>query len=334
MSGGYNRRRFVKRIAFTAAAGWITAGAGLSHGTEKSSGVETSPARRMEEKNALPIVDTHQHLWDTKRFRLPWIEPDTPLAKNFLIEDYLQATAGLNVVKAIYMEVDVDPAQQQAEADYITEVCQSGKTPTVAAVVSGRPASENFANYARQFRDSRYIKGIRQVLHNKGTPAGYCLDKRFIAGIQSLGELGLSFDLCMRAEGLQDAVKLIGACPKTSFILDHCGNAKVGTKDLSQWKRDIAVVAKHDHVVGKISGIVASAKPGQWRPDDLAPIINHTLEVFGPDRVMFGGDWPVCTLGATYKEWLTALKTIVHDRPESDQRKLFHDNAVRFYKLA
>ena len=81
-------------------------------------------------------------------------------------------------------------------------------------------------------------------------------------------------------------------------------------------------MVQRDHVVGKISGIVASAKPGQWRPDDLAPIL-RIAEVFGPDRVMFGGNWPVCTLGATYKEWLTALKTIVHDRPESDRANSF-----------
>jgi L-fuconolactonase len=95
----------------------------------------------------------------------------------------------------------------------------------------------------------------------------------------------------------------------------------------------MAAVAKREAVVGKVSGIVVSAKPGAWKVDDLAPIVKHTLEVFGPDRVLFGGDWPVCTLAATYKQWVEALKTIVQDRSEQEQRKLFHDNAVRFYGL-
>jgi predicted TIM-barrel fold metal-dependent hydrolase len=143
----------------------------------------------------------------------------------------------------------------------------------------------------------------------------------------------MSFDICVRPEELLDAAKLIDACRETHFILDHCGNANVQTKDRSQWERDIAAVAQRKQVICKISGIVASAKPGVWTADDLAPIVNYSLDVFGPDRVMFGGDWPVCTLAATYKQWVEALKTIVHDRSEQDQRKLFHDNAVRFYGL-
>ena len=92
-------------------------------------------------------------------------------------------------------------------------------------------------------------------------------------------------------------------------------------------------IAKRDNVICKISGIVASAEPGAWTPDDLAPVINHCLESFGKDRVMFASDWPVCTLVATYRQWVEALKTVVQDWNEDDRRKLFHDNAVRFYEL-
>src|SRR5207245_1513253 len=99
--------------------------------------------------------------------------------------------------------------QQQAEADYVSAICKQGDTPMVAAVVSGRPAAEGFAKYARQFKDSPHIKGVRQVLHGPGTPAGYCLDKKFMAGIRLLGELGLSFDLCLRSTELLDGGKLI-----------------------------------------------------------------------------------------------------------------------------
>jgi predicted TIM-barrel fold metal-dependent hydrolase len=203
----------------------------------------------------------------------------------------------------------------------------------VAAVISGRPASDGFARYLDQFAGLGCIKGVRQVLHVESTPAGTCLDPKFVRGIRLLGERGLSFDLCMRPEELLDAVRLIDACPGTRFILDHCGNGKVQQKDRSQWQKDIAEVARRKNVVGKVSGIVAGADPKTWRPDDLAPIINHTLEVFGPDRVMFGGDWPVCTLAATFKQWVEALKTIVSSRPAAEQRKLFCDNAVRFYGL-
>jgi predicted TIM-barrel fold metal-dependent hydrolase len=283
----------------------------------------------------LPIVDTHQHLWDLERFKLPWIKAGSPLARSFVLDDYRKATEGLNVVKTVYMEVDVDPAQQGAEADYVVGLCKDfDHTKMAAAVISGRPASDGFAKYVGRFKGSKQVKGLRQVLHGDGTPAGYCLEPAFVKGILLLGDLGLSFDVCIRPGELGDAAKLIDACPDTRFILDHCGNADVQAKDRTGWQKGITEVARRKNVVGKVSGIVASAKPGAWSADDLAPIVKHTLEVFGPDRVMFGGDWPVCTLAATYRQWVEALKVIVKDRPGQEQKKLFHDNAVKFYGLA
>jgi predicted TIM-barrel fold metal-dependent hydrolase len=286
-------------------------------------------------KEAVPVVDTHQHLWDLREFKLPWIKAGSPLARNFVLDDYRRATEGLNIVKTVYMEVDVDPSQQDAEADFVIGLCRDyEKTKVAGAVISGRPASDGFPKYVGRFRGSKYVKGLRQVLHGDGTKAGYCLEPAFVKGIRLLGEYGLSFDLCMRPGELPDGARLVDRCPDTRFILDHCGNADLQAKDRSQWQRDIAEVAKRKNVVCKVSGIVASARPGAWGAEDLAPIVNHTLEAFGPDRVMFGGDWPVCTLAATYRQWLEALKAIVKARKEEEQRKLFHENAVKFYGLA
>jgi predicted TIM-barrel fold metal-dependent hydrolase len=304
----------------------------LQAGLAAAATASLAPAAKPE---GLPIVDTHQHLWDLKKFKLPWIKDGSPLAKSFALDDYDKATRGLLVVKTVYMEVDVDPSQQDAEADYVIGLCKDfEKTRMAAAVISGRPTSEGFKKYVTRFKGSKYVKGLRQVLHNEGTKAGTCLEPAFVKGIQLLGEYGLSFDICIRPGELLDAAKLIDQCPDTRFILDHCGNANVQAKDHNQWKKDIGEVAKRKNVVCKVSGIVASAKPGAWSADDLAPIVRHVQEVFGPDRVMFGGDWPVCTLAATYAQWVGALKEIVKGRSAEEQKKLFHDNAVKFYGLA
>jgi predicted TIM-barrel fold metal-dependent hydrolase len=318
MDAAFPRRQFLQRATA------LTAAAGLS----------VSSPIPAEEPAALPIVDTHQHLWDLTKFRLPWLKKDDVFNKSHVMADYLQATAGLNVVKTVYMEVDVAPEQQTEEAEYVIDLCQRADNPMAAAVISGRPASDDFAKYIGQFRDSAYIKGVRQVLHVDSTPPGYCLDKKFIKGVRLLGEMGKSFDLCMRAKELPDAAKLIDACPDTRFILDHCGNPDVKVKDRTQWEKDIREVARRKNVVCKVSGIVASAEPGKWTADDLTPFVNFVMAVFGSDRVMFGGDWPVCTKTATYKQWVEALREIVEDRDEGERRKLFHDNAVRFYGLA
>jgi predicted TIM-barrel fold metal-dependent hydrolase len=262
------------------------------------------------------------------------------------MQDYLAAIEGTGIKHAVYMEVDVDPAQQQAEIDHLTEICKGGQAPTIAAVVSGRPADPKFGQYIAQFKTNPYLKGVRQVLHG-GAPAGFCLSEDFIRGIRQLGELEKSFDLCMRAAELPDGAKLAEKCPETRFILDHCGNGdpkaffKAGDPRLKDvkpehaaddWKRDIDLVATKKNVICKISGIVARV-PKEWSAHDLAPLVNHCLDAFGPDRVVFGSDWPVCLMGAPLAEWVKALRQIIASRPVEQQRALLSENAVRFYKL-
>jgi L-fuconolactonase len=288
-----------------------------------------------DEPAMMPLVDCHQHLWDLSKVRLDWVKPDDPLNHSFTPKEYAEATAGLNVVKSVYMEVDVVEADLQKEADYVLGLIKAKSSPTVAAVLGGRPnKGDEFKTWVNQFKGSPHVKGLRQVVHTEHTPPGYSTTREFIAGVRYLGEIGLSWDICQRPADLPDAVKLVGECPDTRFILDHCGNAPfLDAKKMEQWKKDIAGVAGHKNVVGKVSGIIASVKKGAWSADQLAPAVNHTIEVFGPDRVMWAGDWPVCTLGAALKDWVAAAKEIVKDRPAEQQRKLFHDNAVRFYGL-
>jgi L-fuconolactonase len=296
----------------------------------------------------LPIVDCHQHLWDLTKFKLPWLSSGGTLGRSFVMKDYLAAIEGTGIKRAVYMEVDVDPSQQQAEIDHLTDICNSGTAPTVAAVVSGRPAADNFADYLNQFKTNSYLKGIRQVLHGGGTPAGYCLSDEFVRGIRQLGELGLSFDLCMRPQELADGAKLAEKCPDTRFILDHCGNGdpkaffKAGDSRLASakpdhsadaWRRDIELLAARENVICKISGIVARV-PKEWSAEDLAPVVNHCLDAFGPKRVIFGSDWPVCLMGAPLAEWVSALRNVIAMRPALEQQALLADNAIKFYGLA
>jgi L-fuconolactonase len=333
MSERTPRRAFLQQ---TAAAGGAVA-AGLTTGTILTSSAPAEAAKkkgtRMASGSGIPIVDTHQHLWDLKKFKLPWLGGLPKLAKDFVMKDYFEATSGLNVVKTVYMEVDVDPSQQVAEAEYVIDLCRRDDNPMVAAVISGRPASPGFKDYITRYKGSPYIKGVRQVLHGDSTPPRFCLEREFIEGIRLLGELGMSFDICMRGPEMADAVRLVDACPGTRFILDHCGNPGVQTKDPTEWRRGIVDLAKRKHVICKVSGIIASANPDHWKPEDLAPFINHVLHEFGPNRVIFGGDWPVCTLTASYRQWVEALHTVIRSMSEGDQRKLFHDNAVRFYGI-
>ena len=114
---------------------------------------------------AIPIIDTHQHLWDINKFKLAWLTPDSPLNRCALPADYAREAEGLNIVKSIYMEVDVIESQQPAEARWVLDLCDRDKAMPCAAVISGRPNSDKFAAYLDEFRDRKTLKGVRQVLH-------------------------------------------------------------------------------------------------------------------------------------------------------------------------
>ncbi len=321
----FTRRDFVRQAAGSAVLAGVLARSALASD-------EDFPA----------IVDTHQHLWDLSHQRLPWLENAEPvLRKSYTTEDYREATRGLNVTRAIYMEVDVAPEQHVAEAEHVLTLCRDPEVPTVAAVIGGRPADPAFGAYLARFLDHPSVKGVRQVLHGPTTPAGYCLEPEFVRGIRLLGDKGLRFDLCMRPTELKDGITLTERCPETRFVVDHCGNADVKAfrpgatsgHDPVAWKRDMEGLARRPNTICKISGIVASAPEG-WTADDLAPIVNHCLDVFGPDRVVFGGDWPVCLLGAaSYRQWVEALREVVAGRSRTEQEKLWNENATRFYAL-
>jgi L-fuconolactonase len=289
----------------------------------KAQAVPSSPVIGGEE--ALPILDTHVHLWDLSKFKLPWIEKGSGLDRTFLLPDYQKAAEGLYVVRGIYMEVDVAPDDRTAEARYVLDLC-SGKNAFLAgAVIGGDVASEGFADYLLPFKDDPHLKGVRLITPDFLRPS-------VIRGVRLLGARGLRFDLHPGGHRLDDAAKLVDACPDTLFILDHCGNADAQKKDRALWQRGIETIAKRKNVVAKISGVVATAAE-KWSADELAPIINHVLDTFGPDRVMFAGDWPVCTRRATLGQWVNTLRQIVQGRSRDEQRKLFHDNAAKAYGL-
>ena len=291
------------------------------------------------------IIDTHQHLWDRSQLSLPWLAgAPAVLRKDYTTAEYREAFAGLNV-RAIYMEVDVAPKDHEKEADFVVGLCREGGSPTIAATIGGRPASAQFASYIAKYKATGFVKGVRQVLHGPSTPRGFCLQPDFVRGVRALGGQDLNFELTMRPTELLDGVKLAEQCPETRFVLDHCGNGdpKAFNPELApgekrsctadEWKRGIDAFAARPNVVCKISGIVAFVPPGKWQADDLAPVVNHCLDAFGPDRVFFGGDWPVCLLGSSVRGWVEALRHIVSSRPAAERRKLWSRNAIAFYGL-
>ena len=298
-----------------------------------------SPLSALGGRSPTPIVDTHQHLWDLTRLKLTWLSP--PLDRSFTLEDYVQATQGLHVVQAVYMEVAAPRQQRMEEAQYVIGLCRQPRGLTRAAVLAGSPTDEDFVPYVTQFKGNPCVKGFRGALAARRTG-----DEQVVKHLRWLGELGMRFDLNVSPPSLAEAARLVDRCPGTRFVLDHCGNPdpvaffpagraapRPPQHAPEQWKQDISRLGAKANVICKISGLVSRVPEVRLTAEDLAPIINHCLEAFGPDRAVFAGDWPVCLRGMPLRDWITLLKAVVADRSEQDQRKLFHDNAVKFYDL-
>jgi L-fuconolactonase len=286
-----------------------------------------------------PIIDTHIHVWDLTKFNLRWLANAGPrLKRDYSPADYTKAIEGVNVEKAVYVEVDDAAGQEEAEAAYAVELCRSKATPIAAATVGGNPADERFPAYIGRYKGGPCAKGVRESYRRGG-----CEDRSFLAGVRLLGELGMSFDLLMGPDLLGEAARLVEACPGTRFVLDHCGNANVkwfGTaagQDAvvrrRSWEEGIARLAERANVVCKISGVAESGEDIRVTADMAAPVVNYCLDRFGPERVMFGSNWPVCRKTIELRDWVAVLREVVRPRGEGFGRKLFYANAAKFYGL-
>lgn len=288
---------------------------------------------------ALPIIDTHQHLADITRFGKDWTSP--PVPGNYDMKAYMQATRNVNMVKAVYMEVAVPASRKHEEALYAIEMCKDKSNPTVAAVISADLRSPDFETYITQFKGSAYIKGIRHGFRS----ASEMQDPQVIKNTKILGDLNMSLDFTIPPAQLPAISNLIRECPNTRFLVNHCGNAdprafmspsaSVGkaNHDAGEWIAAMKNVAQNKNVVCKISGIISISSGYPKSAETLGPAINHCLDIFGSDRVMFASDWPWCLKGSELENWVNILKEIVKNRPYKEQKKLFHDNAIKFYNI-
>src|SRR5262249_40980635 len=213
--------------------------------------------------------------------------------------------------------------------------------PIAGVVAVARPEYDGFHEYIDRIAGQRLLKGLRRILHTE--PDDLSTTTTFVENVRSLEDYGLTFDICVLARQLPLAINLVKQCPNVDFILDHCGNPNLrsdaGEGELDEWLERLREIAGLPNVVCKISGTVANpdlpgpASPARWTAETLRPAVEGVIACFGWDRVMFGSDWPVCTLAASFKQWVEALSLLTQDAGAENQRKLFYENALRVYRL-
>jgi L-fuconolactonase len=279
-----------------------------------------------------PIVDTHLHVWDTRKFRYPWLDDIPLLNKPYLPEDYRRACGPVQVGQMVFVQCEVDPAQYQQETAWVTELAQA--EPRIRGIVSWAPLEkgDRARGELAQLAANPLVKGIRRIIQFE-PDIEFCLRPDFVRGVQALPDYGLSFDLCVAPVHLANTCKLVAQCPKVSFILDHIGKPYIRQQILDPWRQEIKTLASFPNVWCKMSGLVTEADHQNWKREDLRPYMDHVLACFGVDRVMYGGDWPVASQASEYPRWVETLEWGMADYSHAELRKVFHDTAISFYRL-
>lgn len=276
------------------------------------------------------LIDTHQHLWDPTLFPYSWCRDIPTLHRAFSLDDYRKGATGTGIERTVFVECDVNAPHRLAETEYYQALAE--RNPMISGLVAAcRPEDEAFSTELKTLAAIPLVKGVRRVLHV--VPDEVSQAARFVDHVRRLADYGLSFDLCVLERQLPLARALAEKCPEVSFVLDHCGVPDIKSGAMELWKKEIAELASFPHVVCKISGLVAYTGPEQRSADGLQPWFDHVLKVFGWDRVLWGGDWPVCTLAMSLAEWVSISMSLVKTAAPERKEKLFFRNAERIYRL-
>jgi predicted TIM-barrel fold metal-dependent hydrolase len=277
------------------------------------------------------IIDTHLHIVDQQALTYPWLAEAGPLNRNALYEDYAREARRLGIEAVLHMEVDVAESDIEKESDYVASVAARDGSLLVGAIAACRPEHADFAAYLDRARQNPVIKGFRRVLHVM--PDELSEGAVFRANISRLKGTGLTFDLVVKPHQLKRAAALVDLNPDVQFILDHCGvpDIKGGGYDL--WRTELTEIAKRPNITGKLSGIVAYTDTETWTLDDIRPYAEHTIGSFGFDRMVWGSDWPVCTLAGTLSTWVAATHALLEGVSAEDKAKLLSGNARRIWRL-
>ena len=264
------------------------------------------------------------------RFKYSWTDTVPALNRTFTIDDYRSACEGTGITASIHVEADVDEPHMLDETRYLHTLVD-GSTPILGIVAAARPESLDFPAQLEQLTAFPGVKGIRRLLQSQSDDLS--TSGIFRRHLRMLGDHGLRFDLCVQARQLPVVSKLVGACPDVQFVLDHCGNPPLRDENIEKWRTDIHDISTSPNVACKISGIVTQADHLKWQADDLRPAVDHVIDCFGWDRIMFGSDWPVCRLASSLRRWVETLKGLTAWAGETNQKKLFFENAERIYRL-
>lgn len=277
---------------------------------------------------AFEKIDAHHHFWQFDPVRDNWINDDMErIQRDFLPEDLLPLLTAAGISGCVAVQSN----QSEDENDF--HVALAEKHDFIKGIVGwvdlqAANVDERLAHYS----GFKKLKGFRHVLQGEAQ-RDFMLRPAFLNGIGLLAKYNFTYDILIYEDQLQYLPAFVSAFPDQRFVIDHLAKPNIKAGTIDEWKKAMAAVAQFQNVSCKISGMVTEADWLRWTKDDFRPYLDAVVEAFGPDRLLFGSDWPVCLVAASYAEVVNIAVEHFSSFSASEQEKIFGGNAVRFYQL-
>jgi len=280
-----------------------------------------------------PVVDAHLHIWDPARQRISWQADNDAMRRAFSIADYGRAVEGLGVEAMVFVECFVDRGEWLREVRLVEEAAQRDARLRAIVANAGLEDGEDVRPYLDHLtRHHPMVRGIRRMIEFQPDP-DFCLRPGFIEGVNALGDYGLSFDINVKHHQMDRAVRMAERIEGVTLVLDHCGKPPIAEGVIEPWAGHIRALAAHPDTVCKLSDLPAEVGHSRWRDDDIRPYIDVVVEAFGLRRLLYAGDWPVCTQATTLERWIDLLDRHFAGVDAADLRAFWGGTARRVYRL-
>jgi L-fuconolactonase len=272
-------------------------------------------------------IDSHQHFWHYHPVKDAWITDDMKVIQR----DFLPADLAPNLRdNNLHGCVAVQAGQSETETHFLLELARANDF--IKGVVGWVDLQHTeIGQRLEYFASFPALKGFRHIVQAEA--AGFMLDANFQRGIRALREFNFTYDILIHHHQLAEATTLVRKFPDQFFAIDHLAKPAIAKGEFSNWKKDIVALAECPNVYCKISGMVTEAHWTDWKPEDFAPYMDTVASVFGAGRIMFGSDWPVCLLAASYSQVTAIADGFVQKFSNDEQEKFWGQNAIQFYNL-
>jgi len=277
-------------------------------------------------------IDSHHHIWDLSVREQGWMvgEALNPIKKNFSINDLRQAIIGCRIEKTVVV-------QTVTNYDETPELLELAEDDELVAGVVGflKIDSADAISYLDKYESMRGFKhlvGIRDIAHDY-EDISYLAKPAVVKNVQELGRRGLVYDLLTKTPHMQAAIDLVKQSPGTQFVLDHISKPYMAKGEMQPWADKLGELAGFENVVIKVSGLFTEADWKNWKAADFWPYLEHVTNLFTPARMMFGSDWPVCLLAATYRQSIDLMEEFTKSFSSTEQKDFWAGTANRAYKL-